>query len=311
MAVAWLFIACTLANPLSTHLASIENTNLFGVDMFREADIKPRLQFMQSPITPFFDDDVKAYLQGYFLYGIKETQEMLGRAATYSPIIEHYLEASGLPVQFKYLPMIESGYVPYAVSTNGAAGLWQIVPATATYLGLSIDEYLDERKDPCKSSEAAVKYLKHLYEKFGTWELALVAYNCGPTRLNRAIRTYGSKDFNKIKAGLPKETQRYLARFLAACYAGTYHQLHGLSPAPPDAVRADAMAARVHKAISLQQVALATGVDLCIIRTLNPAFKSNFLPMKPGGIFLTLPRSAWDRYLRSQQNEQPLLAAVP
>ena len=142
---------------------------------------------MHSPVTTGYDADVKAYLARYLTYGIRETEAILGRGLVYLPVIEHYLEMNGLPEQLKFLPIIESELVPQAVSTQGAAGLWQIVPQTARSLGLVVDNQLDERKDLNRSTEAAVKYLKRLRKRYGNWELALVAYNCGPGRLNRAI----------------------------------------------------------------------------------------------------------------------------
>lgn len=305
LAIAWLLVVLATANtpsPLTVlHEGNFPSDNWPPLE---EKEIKCRFQSMRSPIMPVFDSEVEAYLRQYLTYGTKETRELLGRAQTLFPIIEHYLAEHDLPEQLKFIPMIESSYVAYAVSTRGAAGLWQITPSTATHFGLTVNEYIDERKDPYKSTEAAVKYLKGLYKRFGTWELALVAYNYGPSRLSQTIKTLGSSDFGKIKAGLPKETQRYLARYLAACYTGTFYQLHGLSPDFPNMQTIDVMAARIYRPVSLFQVAEVTGLELSNIRQLNPAFKGNYLPANVKGTFLVLPRKSWNEFLQSQNKNQ-------
>ncbi len=255
------------------------------------------MEMMCSPIATVFDDDVKAYLSRYLTYGIRETEAMLGRGMIYLPTIEHYLDMNGLPKQLKYLPMVESAMLPHAVSTRGAAGLWQFVPATGRALGLVVDDKLDERKDPNRSTEAATKYLKRLHKRYGAWELALVAYNCGPGRLNRAIQQAGSRRYEKVKPFLPKETQLYLARYIAAAYIGSNFQHHNIAPALPDAELYNGMAARVYEAISLKKIAEITGVDLPILRRLNPGFICDYLPAQQKGIFLTLPREVWGSYL--------------
>lgn len=281
-----------------THATTtVTTTGLFGAD-----EIKSRFKSMKSPVTPVYDADVEAYLLRYLTYGARETEAILGRAQVYLPVVEQYLVMNGMPSQLKYLPMVESELVPYAVSTRGAAGLWQFVAATGQELGLVINDHLDERKDPYKSTEAGVRYLKQLYQRFGSWNLALVAYNCGPSRLQRAIQEAGSQDYAKVKPFLPKESQRYLARYLAAAYTGSYGHLHWLSPALPDFHLMNSVAAKVYSKISLRQIAQLTGLDLATLRRLNPSFKKNLLPASIDGVFLVLPRESWKRYLNAAPN---------
>ena len=262
-----------------------------------ESDIETRIQGMCSPVAVFFDANVKAYLTRYLTYGSREAEAILGRGMIYLPMIEHYLDMNGLPQQLKYLPMVESEMLPQAVSTQGAAGLWQLVPATGRALGLVVDGKLDERKDPNRSTEAAAKYLKRLHKRFGNWELALVAYNCGPARLNRAMQQAGSQDYACVKQYLPKETQLYLARYLAATYLATYFPYHGIAPALPDLLLYNAMSARVYEAISVKKISEITGVDLSTLRRLNPGYICDNLPAQQKGMFLTLPKEAWALYL--------------
>lgn len=273
--------------------------------------IKLRLEMMDCPVKAVYNKDVAAYLRSYLTYGYKGTERMLGQGKILFPIFEHYLEMHGMPKQLKFLPMVESSMVPYAVSYAGAAGLWQFMPATGRHLGLINDRYLDERKDPYRSTEAAVKYLKKLYKRFGTWELALAAYNCGPTRLSRTIRASGSKDFWKIKNKLPRETQRYVSRYIAACYTGTYYNLHGIQPKTPAEYHLQPMAARVYSSVSLTGVAVATGVDVSVLKTLNPSFKATYTPGRANGIYLVLPRNSWYDYLDSKNKYAGSVAAQP
>ena len=273
--------------------------------------IKLRLEMMDCPVTTAYNDEVAAYLRRFLTYGIRDTERMLGEGKILFPIFEHYLEMYGMPKQLKYLPMIESSMVPYAVSYAGAAGLWQFMPATGEYMGLIIDKYLDERKDPYKSTEAAIKYLKKLHKRFGCWELALAAYNCGPGRLNRTIRAYGSKDYWEIKDGLPKETQKYISRYIAACYTGTFHNLHGIFPKTPEAFHLQPMAARIYSSVSLNTISSATGVDMNTLRQLNPAFNKDYTPARSNGIFLVLPKDAWYDYLDAKNKSARSVAVRP
>ena len=273
--------------------------------------IKFRMQWMQCAVRPAYNTDVAAYLRSYLTYGYKDSERVLGRSKLFFPIFEHYLDLHDMPRELKYLPMVESSLVPYAVSYSGAAGLWQFVSGTGRHFGLIIDKYLDERKDPYKSTEAAVKYLKKLHKRFGSWELALAAYNCGPTRLSRIIRANGTKDFWELKPHLPRETQRYVSRYIAACYVAQYYQLHGLNPKAPAELAMQPMAAKVYSSVSLRGVAHATGVELNTLRKLNPSFKMDYTPARSSGIFLVLPKASWSDYLESKGPGSGRVAARP
>ncbi len=265
-------------------------------------EIKLRLLLMSSPVTPVFNEEVESYIRRYLTYNAADTEEILGRSIQYFPIFEHYLSMNGLPDALKFLPIVESELVPYSVSVHGAAGLWQFIPATARAYGLIVDPYLDERKDAYKSTEAAVKYLKRLYQRFGTWELALAAYNCGPSRVSRVIQEKNCRDFWQIRDRLPRETQRYISRYLAASYVGNYYSMHGLAPTAP-ASALQSMAARIYKPISVSNISRITGLEVSTIKSLNPSFNRDRIPAKAKGVFLVLPKDAWYVYLDSQQNE--------
>ena len=304
-------LLCCLANlPLLANNGT--TTHAYPPEKnFDVTTVKLRLEMMACPVEAKYNKDVAAYLRRYLTYGVADTKRMLGNGQLYFPIFEHYLEIHDLPKELKYLPMVESSMIPYAVSYAGAAGLWQFMPATGRYLGLINDKYIDERKDPYRSTEAAVKYLKKLHKRFGSWELALAAYNCGPGRLNRTVRAYNSRDFWKIKNGLPRETQRYVSKFIAACYIGTYHQMHGLYPTPPALFYQRPLAARIYAPVSLKTISSATGVGVEILRKLNPSFKLDSTPGRSNGIFLVLPKEAWYDYLDVKDREMKGVAARP
>jgi membrane-bound lytic murein transglycosylase D len=301
LAAAWLGYSCAQAAAPTLFATADYFVPNGAANLPDEAEIRFRMSVMRSPVSACYDADVRGYLGRYLTYGATDTEAILGRGMVYLPVIEHYLEMNGLPLQLKYLPMVESELLPYAESTKGAAGLWQLVPATARSLGLVVDGKLDERKDPNRATEAAVKYLKRLHKRYGSWELALVAYNCGPGRLNQAIQKAGCREYAQVKLHLPSETQNYVARFLAATYIGTYHLQHGLTPALPDLALFHAMAARVYGTISLKKISNVTGVSMATLRHLNPGYKADCLPARKAGTFLTLPKEAWRPYLDSMR----------
>lgn len=271
-----------------------------GISSLNFTEIRFRLLLMGGPVSPVYNEEVEAYIRRYLTYGAADSEAILGRSVALFPIFEHYLAAYGLPDELKFLPIVESELVPYAVSVKGAAGLWQFIPSTARAMGLVVDQYLDERKDPYKSTEAAVKYLKRLFERFGTWELALAAYNCGPTRVSRVLQNSDCADFWKIRDQLPRETQRYVSRYLAASYLANYYTLHGITPVWPTSAALDVMAARIYKSLSLPTVAKLTGLDVATIKQLNPAINKAYVPAIKNGFFLVLPRASWYDYLDAQ-----------
>lgn len=249
------------------------------------------------------------YLRGYLLHS-KDTKKLLGTTEIFFPVFEHYLKVNKLPEELKYVPIIESRLRPYAVSTAGAAGLWQFMTATAKYRGLKVNSKIDERKDPHKSTSAAVKYLAYLYKRFGAWDLALAAYNCGEGRLNKAIRQAGTKDFAEVRKLLPKETQRYIPRFLAAQYICTYYMEHHLYPAYPSSDLRNTKTIRVFSAYNLKEVSKVTGVSLYILKKLNPAYKSYNLPASSDGNFIVLPQRGYQAFLEAYPNEPGLKAVA-
>ncbi len=230
-------------------------------------------------------------------------ENMLGLSIFYMPIFEEALERHGMPAELRYLPVIESALVPTAVSRAGASGLWQFMPATAKGQGLEINSLVDQRRDPYLASDAAVRYLKQLYETYDDWSLAIAAYNCGPGNVNKAIRRAGGgkKDFWEIYPFLPKETRGYVPAFIAANYIMTYHKDHGISPVlakRPIVVDTVHVNRRVHFA----QISDVMGIPLSELRALNPQFRKDMIPGDIRPYSLVLPSMQALAYIANEDS---------
>lgn len=260
-----------------------------------DALVKDRLQMMISPVELNFDSHAREYVQAYTTYGYKGTEKMLGVSTLYFPIFEQYLREYNLPQQLKYLPMIESKLNPHAVSGAGAVGLWQFMPRTGKELGLTIGTYTDERKDPNKSTEAAVRYLKTMHDNFGNWELAIAAYNCGAGNVRKAIRESGSTEYNKLKKFLPRETQHYLPRFVAASYIAENFHFHGLRPRMPEQSLGMTSTVKLYSSITFSKIASLSGVPMADVQRLNPAYNRGVIPATKKGHYLILPEIGMTR----------------
>ncbi len=214
---------------------------------------------------------------------------MLGMADFYFPIIEQVLDAHGLPIELKYLAVVESALNPVALSRVGACGLWQFMLPTGKSYGLEINSLVDERRDPMKATEAACKYFKDLYSIYGDWNLVLASYNCGPGNVNKAIRRSGGKtDFWDIFPYLPKETRSYVPLFIAANYVMNYICEHFICPLQPSLPLATATV-KVNNAQHLRQVSDLLHVDIETLRALNPQYKRDIVPGNMRPSVLKLP----------------------
>ncbi len=270
------------------------------IPTYTEAEIRARLnQMTNTVVPPRFTRVVKGYIDTYTTKRRDKTEKMLGRVDIYFPMFEHYLTLHGLPSDLKYLSVVESALDPNALSRSGAVGLWQFMPPTGKEMGLRISSTIDDRKDPHKSTEAALKYLAKQYKRFGSWELALAAYNGGPGRVNRAIKRGRSKNFWRITKYLPKETRNYVPAFIAASYISEYHDLHGLNPVHPERNLTQTALAKIYDEVSFLQLAEITGTPYDVIVTLNPSYKRSYIPRNRKGNNLVLPREAMANYLNA------------
>ncbi len=207
------------------------------------------------------------------------TKVVIGRSALYFDMYEEKLAKHGLPLELKYLSVIESGLRPQVKSRSGALGLWQFMYGTGKMFGLKENSYIDERMDPEKATEAACAYLKKLHGIYNDWFLALAAYNAGPGNVNKAIRrSGGKKTYWEIRPYLPRETQGYVPNFIAASYLMTYHKEHNIVPFPAKihAMQLDTMCFNV--GTKMEYLATIADWSLNDIKTLNPIYKANYIP---------------------------------
>lgn len=244
-------------------------------------------------------------LKHAFLSGRRlDVEATLGRAPRYFGLLEEYLYQAGLPNAFKYIPVVESELRPDAVSPNGAAGLWQIMPSTGRYYGLRIDKVVDERRDLYLSTRAATQYLSDLQAEFCDWMLVLAAYNCGPGKVRKAMRIANSSDYIRLKRHLPAQTQRYVARFLVFVQLGDTCGLLGIDPDVSPAQAATTQAIHLSGQVSLSAIAVLSGVSMAVIHELNPAFQSGELPVRSAGWRVELPQEAVVRYFRQLAEQE-------
>ena len=239
---------------------------------------KDRLRRLPTRIEMPYNDVVQEYIDAYTGRLSRSVSFMLGAQNFYIPLFEEALEAEGLPLELKYLPVIESALEPTATSRVGAAGLWQFMIPTARKFGLTINSLVDERRDPIKSSWAAARYLKELYNRYNDWTLAIAAYNCGPSNIAKAIkRAGGVKDYWAIYPYLPRETRGYVPAFIAANYVMNYYCDHNI-PAMKTRVPIETDTVVVTRNISLAQIAGACGLDLEALTAMNPQYRTGLVP---------------------------------
>jgi membrane-bound lytic murein transglycosylase D len=206
-------------------------------------------------------------------------ERMLATSAYYFPLFEETLDRYNLPLEIKYLSIVESALNPRAKSRVGATGLWQFMYGTGRMYGLEVSSYVDERSDPEMSTEAACRYLAKLHDIFGDWDLALAAYNSGPGNVNKAIRRSGGyENYWNIRAFLPRETAGYVPAFLATLYLFEYADAHGLKPAEMHRPRYETDTIRVKETITFDQVSRLTGIPKEEIGSLNPSYKLGIVP---------------------------------
>ncbi|MGM9703678.1 MAG: transglycosylase SLT domain-containing protein [Prevotella sp.] len=256
-----------------------------------------RLKRIPSVIELPYNEVVQKFIDRYSGRLRHSVSYMLGASNFYMPIFEEALETYGLPLELKYLPVIESALNPKAVSRVGATGLWQFMLATGKQYGLKVNSLVDERRDPVKSSYAAAHYLSDLYKVFGDWSLVIAAYNCGPDNINKAIhRSKGVKDYWHIYPYLPKETRGYVPAFIAANYIMTYYCEHNICPMVTR-LPAKTDTVMVSRNVHLEQVAAVCNVDIEQLRALNPSYRRDIVPGLTELSALRLPQTEVGRFI--------------
>lgn len=261
-----------------------------------------RLSRIPSIIEMPYNDVVQQMIDRYAVRLRRSVSYMLGTSNFYMPIFEQALEAYGLPLELKYLPVIESALNPVAVSRARATGLWQFMLATGRQYGLKVNTLVDERCDPVKSSYAAAHFLSDLYKIFGDWHLVIAAYNCGPENVNKAIRrSNGVKDYWQIYPYLPKETRGYVPAFIAANYIMTYYCEHNICPLRTQLpVYTDTI--MVDRNVHFEQIAAYCGIGVDHIKSLNLSYRKDIVPGLTELSCIRLPQSYIGKFIDNEDS---------
>lgn len=284
--------------------------------ILNETEIIERLKAMDNNVVePRYDVVVKSYLRTYLVNARSLSENVVGRSVLYFPVFERYLKENDLPTDLKYLAIVESALNPRAVSRARAVGLWQFMAPTAKELGLRMNTYVDERCDPERSTEAAMKHLSYLYARFEDWPLVLAAYNSGSGRISRAVKRARSNNYWKVRRYLPRETHNYVPAFIAASYVLKYFDKHDINPVYPELDMQLTETIKVYDQIKFDTIAQLTELPLEMIASLNPAYKKGFIPADQQGYHLTLPSRVMPivkSYIESKRpdNEQNVVETV-
>ncbi len=271
--------------------------------VYNREDYIDRLSRMPTIMEMAYNEVVQKFIDRYSGRLRHSISYMLGASNFYMPIFEEALEAYQIPLELKYLPIIESALNPNAVSRVGATGLWQFMLATGKQYGLQVNSLVDERRDPVKASYAAAQYLRDLYRVFGDWNLVIAAYNCGPGNINKAIHRAGgeNKDYWHIYPYLPRETRGYVPAFIAANYIMTYYSHHNICPMVTR-LPANTDTVMVNRDIHLEQVAAVVGLNIDLLRSLNPMYRRDIIPGNTEPMPLRLPLADIGRFIDVQDS---------
>jgi membrane-bound lytic murein transglycosylase D len=267
--------------------------------------LKARLKRLnaRTPFNVAYNPALESVIKNYLKNRRTSMARLMGVSHYYFPMFEEALDKENIPLEIKYLAIVESALKPRARSKVGATGLWQFMFATGKAYGLNVSSYVDERSDPLKSTNAAAKYLAKLHEIFGDWDLALAAYNSGPGNVSKAIRRSGGyTNYWNIRPHLPRETAGYLPAFLATMYIFEFAKEHDFKPEKPQFQYVETDTVHVKEMITLGQVATVTDVHIEELEYLNPSYKLNIIPYVKGENYtLRMPRSAIGSFVANEE----------
>ena len=285
-------------------LKNIDKKDASNVELSTDI-LKERLQKIDAK-TPFhiaYNPALEKVIKSYLKYRKKYYPALMAKAKYYFPMFEKHLDQYDIPLEMKYLAIVESALDPTAKSRVGATGLWQFMYTTGLQYKLKVSSYVDERQDPLKATIAACKYLSDLYNIFGDWDLALAAYNSGPGNVSKAIkRSGGYRNYWNIRPFLPRETASYVPAFYATMYLFEYQKEHNLIPNQPQIRYFETDTIHVKKTISFDQISEVTNISAELIQFLNPSFKLDIIPfIADKNYTLTLPRKNTIAFLEKEQ----------
>jgi membrane-bound lytic murein transglycosylase D len=273
--------------------AIMNNPDIFSNDtagvQYADTVYESRIRRINSVIKLPYNNIIRNHIHVYTIKQRDQFSAVLGLKDYYFPMIEDIFDSYGLPAELKYMAVIESALNVNAVSRMGATGLWQFMYSTGRMYGLTINSVVDERRDPVKSTHAAAKYIKDLYNIYKDWTLVIAAYNCGPGNVNKAIRRSGNKkDYWQIFYRLPRETRGYIPQYVAAAYAVNYYPEHNIRPMTLN-IPLSTDTIMVNKDIHLSQISEVMKIPLGELRALNPQYRTGLVPGSSKPLSLTLP----------------------
>lgn len=314
---------CSEASCLSldTAIWNIRDFEPGEVPDLDEEAIRERMALLdaESPLDLAWNSLVHNRIAFYASKRRNHIGEMLGRSELYFPLFEEALDRYGMPLELKYLPIVESALNPVVRSRAGATGLWQFMYATGKSMGLRVDSYIDERKDPERSTDAACRYLSKLYGMYGDWYLALAAYNAGPGNVNKAIRRSGGKrTYWEVRPWLPSETRGYVPAFIAVAYLMNFHAEHNIYPADPLPAWAELDTLHVRAVMRFDQIAAELPISVSALERLNPMYRQQILPGAPEVWPVRLPvelvpsfMALEEQMLAYKPEETPVIEFIP
>jgi membrane-bound lytic murein transglycosylase D len=294
----------------STFTTDVKCLNIYGfsadqIPEYSDEVYRKRIEELdaKTPLNLVFNSNVKAYINVYGVRKREQTARVLGLAEMYFPLIEEKLDQFDIPLEMKYLAIVESALNPNATSRVGAQGLWQFMYGTGKEYGLEVDSYKDERCDPIEATIAACRYLKHLHKMYNDWDLALAAYNSGPGNVNKAIRrSGGKKNYWAIINHLPQETRGYVPAFIAVNYIMSYNKEHNIYPVKPLISYFETDTVLISGKYTFEQLSKYLSIPVADIVSLNPVYKENLLPGISSNQSLRLPKEKVGLFLANQDS---------
>ena len=285
----------------------LKDTELLNYELeeLPTALLKERLDLLNNK-TPFhleYNQSLETIIKSYLKRRKRSFSSLMGKAQYYFPIFEEYLDKYDIPLEIKYLAIVESALKPRAKSRVGATGLWQFMYQTGKQFDLNVSSYVDERYDPIRATEAACKYLSSLYKIFGDWDLALAAYNSGPGNVSKAIRRSGGKtNYWNIRHNLPRETAGYLPAFYATLYMIEYSKEHDILPLNNTIPYFKTDTIHVKRLLTFDQITEVLKVDTELLQFLNPQYKLDIIPyIKDKNYTLTLPINLIGKFVSNEK----------
>ncbi|MGB5666949.1 MAG: LysM peptidoglycan-binding domain-containing protein [Maribacter sp.] len=305
-----LYESALLYDDMYNEVSNLDTTSIIETSLNTDT-LKMRLNRLnqKTPFNVVYNPSLENVIKSFLVRKRGLIERMLTVSQFYFPLFEEHLDNYDIPLEMKYLAIVESALNPRARSRVGATGLWQFMYGTGKMYKLDVSSYVDERSDPIKSTEAACKYLSKLYDIFDDWDLALAAYNSGPGNVNKAIRRSGGyKNYWNIRRNLPRETAGYVPAFLATMYLFEYAEEHGIKAQKVDRTYFETDTIHVKSLITFDQISALVGVGVEELKVLNPSYKLNIIPYVKGKDYaLRLPKTAMGKFVT---NEEAIYAHV-